>query len=261
MSHIRSKRLVWLIIASLLLGIQVAYAKVALPAGVNVPLTPGMHIMEGYLPPVWAAFWFVVALPFWVLGFRRLRQFSAKTEGKDYRLLLGLSGAFTFVLSALKIPSVTGSCSHPTGTGLGAILFGPTVMSVLGSVVLLFQALLLAHGGLTTLGANTVSMAVVGPLVAYGIWHGTRQWLPLGVSVFLAAAFADWATYVTTSIQLAVAYPDPVGGVLASFLKFGAIFAITQIPLAISEGILTAILFEALRNNAPAEIQALGVEA
>lgn len=262
MSRIRSRRLVWLLIASLLLGVQVAYAKIALPAGVaDVPLTPGMHIMEGYLPPAWAAFWFVVALPFWVLGFRRLSQFTAKTEGQDVRLLLGLSGAFTFVLSALKIPSVTGSCSHPTGTGLGAILFGPTVMSVLGSIVLLFQALLLAHGGLTTLGANTVSMAVVGPLVAYGVWGGTRKWLSQGVTVFLAAAFADWATYVTTSIQLAVAYPDPLGGVLASFLKFGAIFAITQIPLAISEGILTAILFEALRNNAPAELQALGVGA
>jgi cobalt/nickel transport system permease protein len=31
-------------------------------------------------------------------------------------------------------------------------------MSVLGGLVLLFQALLLAHGGLTTLGANAFSM-------------------------------------------------------------------------------------------------------
>ena len=67
------------------------------------------------------------------------------------------------MLSALKIPSVTGSCSHPTGTGLGAVLFGPGVMTVLGTIVLLFQALLLAHGGLTTLGANVFSMAIVGP--------------------------------------------------------------------------------------------------
>ncbi len=59
-----------------------------------------------------------------------------------------------FVLSALKIPSVTGSCSHPTGVGLGAIMFGPSVMFVLGTIVLIFQALLLAHGGITTLGAN-----------------------------------------------------------------------------------------------------------
>ena len=42
-----------------------------------------------------------------------------------------------------------------TGTGLGAILFGPSAVSILGLIVLLFQAILLAHGGLTTIGANT----------------------------------------------------------------------------------------------------------
>jgi cobalt/nickel transport system permease protein len=176
-------------------------------------------------------------------------------------LLLGLSGAYAFVLSALKIPSVTGSSSHPTGTGLGAILFGPLVMSVLGGIVLLFQALLLAHGGLTTLGANAFSMAVIGPLVAYGLWMGLRGKMPTGWVIFLAAAFANWATYVVTSLQLALAYPDPVGGVLASFLKFAGIFAVTQIPLAISEGLLTVIIFNALRSNAQTELKTLGVEA
>ena len=63
-------------------------------------------------------------------------------------MLLAFAGAFIFVLSALKLPSVTGSCSHPTGTGLGAILFGPLPMAVMGCIALLFQALLLAHGGL-----------------------------------------------------------------------------------------------------------------
>ena len=60
-----------------------------------------------------------------------------------------------------------------TGTGLGAILFGPAAMSVLGLIVLLFQAVLLAHGGLTTLGANTFSMAVAGPFVSYFLFSGT----------------------------------------------------------------------------------------
>ena len=58
------------------------------------------------------------------------------------------------MISSLKIPSVTGSCSHMTGTGLGAILFGPSAVSILGIIVLVFQAVLLAHGGLTTLGGE-----------------------------------------------------------------------------------------------------------
>ena len=217
-----------------------------------------MHIMEGFLPPAWAAFWFAVAIPFWVLGFRRIRKLVA--EKPESRLLLGLAGAFTFVLSALKIPSVTGSSSHPTGTGLGAILFGPLEMSILGTIVLLFQALLLAHGGLTTLGANAVSMAIAGPLIAFGIWRSLQGRLPQGWVVFLAAALANLATYVVTATQLALAYPDPVGGFVAAFAKFGTIFAITQIPLAISEGILTVLIFNALRSSAPAELTALGMK-
>lgn len=223
---------------------------------VGPPPDPQMHIMEGFLPPLWAAFWFAVAIPFWVVGFWRIRELV--TRQPETRLLLGLAAAFTFVLSALKMPSVTGSCSHPTGVGLGAILFGPAVMSVLGGIVLLFQALLLAHGGLTTLGANTVSMAIVGPLVAWAIWKSLRNALPEDVVVFLAAALADLMTYVMTSIQLALAYPDPTGGFVASFVKFATIFAVTQIPLAIAEGFLTVIVFRALRSNAGAELRAVG---
>jgi cobalt/nickel transport system permease protein len=216
-----------------------------------------MHIMEGFLPPVWAALWFIVAIPFWIVGLRRINRLIA--EQPETRMLLGLAGAFAFVLSALKIPSVTGSSSHPTGTGLGAIIFGPAVMSVLGTIVLLFQALLLAHGGLTTLGANAVSMAIAGPLVAWGIWRGLKGRAPIWLVVFLAAALADLATYVVTSLQLALAYPDPVGGFAASFVKFGTIFAVTQIPLAISEGVLTVLIFNALQTNAEPELTTLGV--
>jgi len=217
-----------------------------------------MHIMEGFLPPLWVALWFAVAIPFWVIGFVQIRRLVA--ERPETRLLLGLAGAYAFVLSALKMPSVTGSCSHPTGTGLGAILFGPFVMSVLGAIVLLFQALLLAHGGLTTLGANTVSMAIVGPLVAWAIWRSLRGRLPEDGVIFLAATLADLLTYVTTSVQLALAYPDPVGGFMASFIKFGTIFAVTQIPLALSEGLLTVLIFRGLRTNAAAELKTLGVQ-
>ena len=224
---------------------------------VGPPPDPQMHIMEGFLPPLWAAFWFAVAIPFWIVGFIRIRQFVA--EQPESRLLLGFAGAYTFVLSALKMPSVTGSCSHPTGVGLGTIMFGPAVMSVIGAIVLLFQALLLAHGGLTTLGANAVSMAIVGPLVAWGIWKGLRNALPEDLVVFLAAGLADLATYVMTSIQLALAYPDPASGILGSFAKFATIFAVTQIPLAIAEGLLTVVVFRALRSAARTELQALGV--
>ncbi len=174
-------------------------------------------------------------------------------------MILAMVGAYAFVLSSLKIPSVTGSCSHMTGTGLGAILFGPAAVSIVGLIVLVFQAILLAHGGLTTLGANTFSMAIAGPLVSYGIYKLCNKLkVPKLVSVFLAACLGDLFTYVITSIQLAIAYPSADGGFGASLGKFLAIFAATQVPLAIIEGILTAIVIIGLESYAKSELTDLG---
>jgi cobalt/nickel transport system permease protein len=216
----------------------------------------GMHIMEGYLPVRWAIFWWLVALPFMVLGVRSLTRITKANP--ELKLLLALAGAFTFVLSALKMPSVTGSCSHPTGTGLGAVLFGPLAMSVLGTLVLLFQALLLAHGGLTTLGANAFSMAIAGPIAAYWIYRLIIQLTgKQKIAIFLAAALADLLTYIITSVQLALAFPAPVGGFAVSLAKFAGIFAITQVPLAISEGLLTVLVWNWLQSYTPQELELL----
>lgn len=222
------------------------------------PQLLGMHIMEGFLPIQWAAFWWVPTVFCLAFGLRSLRKIMA--DNPKAKLLLAMAGAFAFLLSALKLPSVTGSCSHPTGVAFGAILFGPSVMVVLGFIVLLFQALLLAHGGLTTLGANTVSMAIVGPFVAFGAYRLLKRLnSPLWLNVFLAAFCSDLLTYVVTSAQLAVAYPDPAGGVSASLVKFGGIFAMTQIPLAISEGLLTVLIFNFLTAYSQQELLNLNV--
>ncbi len=201
-----------------------------------------MHIMEGFLPVKWALLWFAISIPFIVIGIKKITKVSS--DNFNTKMLLGLCGAFVFVLSSLKLPSVTGSCSHPTGVGLTAILFGPTISSVLGLIVLIFQALLLAHGGISTLGANTFSMGIAGPLVAYGIYKlCDKSKVSKGLSVFLAAALGNLATYIVTSIQLGVAFPAEVGGIVASISKFTGIFAFTQIPLAISEGLLTVVVY------------------
>lgn len=217
-----------------------------------------MHIAEGFLPPAHALGWTVVAAPFVVHGARAVVR--EVREHPESTLLLGAAGAFTFVLSAIKLPSVTGSSSHPTGTGAGAVLFRPPVMALLGTIVLLFQALLLAHGGLTTLGANAFSMAIVGPWVGYGGYRLVRR-LGGGLlpGVFVALAVADFATYVTTAMQLALAFPDAQTGFLGAAAKFLGVFALTQIPLAIGEGLLGVLLFRVLITSARPDLERLGV--
>ncbi len=202
-----------------------------------------MHVMEGFLPGPWWQIWFALSIPVIVYGIYKLNRLVK--ENREILPLLAVAGAFIFVLSALKLPSVTGSCSHPTGTGLAAILFGPAITAVLGTIVLLYQSLFLAHGGLTTLGANVFSMGIVGPVVAYTIYKvGMKLNLNFYLVVFLAATLGDWATYVVTSVELALAFPADPGGVMGSFKAFATIFALTQVPLAIIEGAITALIFK-----------------
>ena len=219
-------------------------------AGVFAVNAGAMHIAEGYLPVNWCLLWGAVCIPFVVAGFFSIKK--RIDQAPRAKILLAMCGAFAFVLSALKIPSFSGSCSHPTGVGLGAILFGPLTMTVLGLIVLLFQALLLAHGGITTLGANTFSMAVTGPILSWAIYKLLRKVnAPASVAVFAAAALGDLFTYVVTSLQLGI--------VNGGTVKFLTIFAVTQVPLAIAEGLLTVVIFNVLEKYSRAQLQELRV--
>ena len=125
--------------------------------------------------------------------------------------------------------------------------------------MLLFQAILLAHGGLTTLGANCFSMAIAGPLVSFGIYFALKKAkVNRKVNVFLAAAIGDLFTYCVTAFQLALAHPSEAGGVGASFAKFLAVFAPTQVPLAVIEGILTVVIIIAMESFAAKELKSVG---
>ncbi|GAA0179461.1 energy-coupling factor ABC transporter permease [Clostridium sediminicola] len=216
-----------------------------------------MHISEGFLPPMWCLFYFVISAPFIIKGVMEIRKKTM--NNKDIKMMLGLIAAFVFLLSAMKLPSVAGSSSHPTGTGLGAIIFGPFVMSVISLIVLLFQAIFLAHGGLTTLGANVFSMGIIGPIVAFVVYKLLKN-KNMRVAVFLAAFLGDIVTYLVTSTELAFAIPSTTGGVWVAFIKFLGVFAITQIPIAIVEGFFTVIVFEFIQKHSKKELEILEVE-
>lgn len=215
-----------------------------------------MHIMEGFLPLGYCVFWGVLCLPFLYLGFIKIKKII--DNERRSLILLAMSGAFIFVISSLKIPSVTGSCSHMTGTGLGTILFGVPVTSILALIVLIFQALLLAHGGITTLGANDFSMGIAGPILTLFIYKlGQKFRVNNKFNIFLSCALGDLFTYCITSVQLALAYPAENGGFISSVLTFLGVFAPTQIPLAIIEGLLSVVLIVTLESYAKPELESI----
>jgi cobalt/nickel transport system permease protein len=209
-----------------------------------------MHIAEGILPFNWAALWFVVALPFVALGIRRLNDLSR--DDLAMKPLVGLMAAVVFVISCMPIPVPTaGTCSHPCGTGIAAILVGPFISVLISAVALLIQALFLAHGGLSTWGADIVSMGVVGSFTGYFVFRGVRMaGANLAVAGFFAGLLTDWGTYLTTSVELA----SGIRGDAAFwplFAKIALAFIPTQLPLGILEGAMTAGMVTLLYRKRP----------
>jgi cobalt/nickel transport system permease protein len=152
----------------------------------------------------------------------------------------------------MPIPVPTaGTCSHPCGTAISAVLLGPFISVLISTVALLIQALVMAHGGLSTLGADIVSMGVVGSFVGYGVFRGLRSLgAGLGLAGFCAGLLTDWATYLTTSMELAtgISGDEPF---LPLFTKIVVAFVPTQLPLGILEGAMTAGMVLLLHRKRP----------
>jgi cobalt/nickel transport system permease protein len=207
--------------------------------------------MEGYLDPIWCLVWFIVMAPFFYFGVVKLRQILR--DHPEQKMMVALSGAFIFLISSLKLPSVTGSSAHPTGTGIAVVFYGVGVCAVLSTIVLVFQALLIAHGGFTTLGANCVSMGIIGPLVGLIFWKILRKAnVGVFISMFVAAAFADFITYVVTAIQMALnVFTTNNANFVDAFVDFMSVYAVTQIPLAIIEGLVLGMFAQYLVTARP----------
>jgi len=209
-----------------------------------------MHISEGILPLPWAAFWSILAVPLVAFGLYRLRKRSA--VDLSFKPLVGLMAAVVFIISCMPIPVPTaGSCSHPCGTAISGILVGPAISILVAAVALLIQALFLAHGGLSTWGANIISMGVMGSFAGFLTFKALRSMkINMVISGFVAGLLADWATYFTTSIELASGIKGS-SPFMPLFWKILIAFIPTQLPLGILEGAMTAGMIVLLYKKRP----------
>jgi cobalt/nickel transport system permease protein len=197
-----------------------------------------MHLADGILPAPWWLAWTALVAPFVVVAWRRFDASQLRDPRRGP--MVAMVAAAVFAISCMPVPiPVVGSCSHPCGTGLAAIVLGPLLTVLITAIALLLQAIFLAHGGLTTLGADILSMGIAGGFVGYAVYRGARR-LGFGVVAagFAAGLLSDWATYATTSLELTLALHGEHSP-LAVFGGLVAAFAPTQLPLGLLEGILT----------------------
>ena len=153
-----------------------------------------MHIPDGYLSPATCAVLYGAAAPFWYVAVNRLQK--ALTT----RLvpLISVMAAFSFVIMMFNLPLPGGTTGHATGMALAAIVLGPWGAIIAVSIALILQALLFGDGGILAIGANCFNMAVVGSLVAYGIYRGVGGRTPLNAPRRVVAAIL--AGYVSINV-------------------------------------------------------------
>lgn len=207
----------------------------------------------------WAGLWYVVSIPFLIKGVLDIKKRTVHTA--HFKPFLGLMGAVVFIISCMPVPVPTaGTCSHPCGTGISAVLIGPIMSIFVTSIALLIQALFLAHGGITTWGADIVSMGIAGSFIGYFVFRLLRRLkVSLFISGFFAGLLADWATYITTSFELASGL-QRAGSMLSLFSTILIAFIPTQLPLGILEGFLTGGMIIFVSRRRPDILVSLGVD-
>jgi len=153
-----------------------------------------------------------------------------------------LSSAF-FVASLIHVP-IGPSSVHLILNGLIGLLLGWAAFPVI-LVGLTLQAVLFQYGGLTTLGVNTLNMALPGVICYYGLGNLARNSHP-GLS--MAAAFICGAGAVLLSglgLALALIFTGE------SFWPVARLVVIAHIPVMVIEGFFAAVLVQFFKKVRP----------
>lgn len=202
---------------------------------------PPMHIPDGFLS-------LAVSLTCWVLaivGVGLALWRSGKELGERQVPLMGVLAAFIFAAQMLNFTVAGGTSGHLIGGALAAILMGPWAAVLTMTTVVSLQAVIFQDGGLLVMGANILNMALIAPLVGYGVYRGVaalargRRW-GLLVGGFAAAWLSVEVSAVATAVELAFSGTSPLGVALPAMAGVHAL-------IGIGEGLITvgALVFVA----------------
>jgi len=114
----------------------------------------------------------------------------------------------------------------------------------------------MAHGGLTTIGANTFAMGIAGAFGGYLVYRILKNVSPLWFSAGMAGLFGSILTYLATALQLALSLnPD---NVVYYWEMYSLGFIPTQLPLAAAEFALTGYALKYINQTGAHVIETAG---
>jgi cobalt/nickel transport system permease protein len=226
--------------------------------------TTAMHIPDGYLSPITSLIMFLLVLPFWIIGVRKIRE----TMNARSVPLIALLAAFSFVIMMFNVPLPGGTTGHAVGAALAAIILGPEIATIAVSIALIIQALFFGDGGILAIGANCFNMAVVIPYVSYAIYQAIYKNTPISSSRRLLGAFVGGWVGVTLAAFLAgfefgiqpLLFKTSTGAPLYAPYPLSVAIPAMVIPHAlvasVVEGALTALVVAFLQRSNPAILEA-----
>ncbi len=209
-----------------------------------------MHIPDGILPAqVCAAGYAITGLATWY----SLRQINRKPDPTAEIPKASLLTAAFFVASSIYIPIPPASV-HLILNGLLGVVLGyfafPAIL-----IGLFFQALVIGHGGITTLGVNAAMMGIPA-LLAYHIFQARNTFgnvlkepARTAIFAFLGGALGLGIAALVFLLLVILNVPADVDATT----ERGAILALSaaHVPLMIVEGVFTAMLVLFLQRVKP----------
>ena len=226
--------------------------------------TTAMHIPDGYLSPITSIIMFLLVLPFWAIGVRKLRQ----TMNARSVPLIALVAAFSFVIMMFNIPLPGGTTGHAVGAALAAVVLGPEIATIAVSIALIIQALFFGDGGILAIGANSFNMAVVAPYISYAIYRTISKNTSLtSVRRVIGAALGGWTGLTVAALFAGIQFGlQPLLFVAADgsplYAPYPLAVAIPAMVLphmvvaSTVEGLLTALVVAYLQRSNVAVLEA-----
>jgi len=220
-----------------------------------------MHITEGIITGSAAVLYAAAGVSAVSLGVIQMKRFVR--DAPEHKPLLGMGAAIIFFVSLLPIPAFTGTCSHPAGTPLVAILLGPVIGFALTGAVLLLQAAFFAHGGFGTWGANVIALGCCGCLFGWGAFRLARLLgFPIWAAGMAGGLLGNVMVYAASGLILGVALfgaPEPRYSLVGYLLAIYTAYLPTQLPIAVGEMLLTGLALHYANRQRPEVLADLGV--
>jgi len=213
-----------------------------------------MHIPNGFLSDPVCAVSTAASLAALGVGFARARQ----SDDSRSAALMAATGAGIFASQLVNFPIQAGTSGHVLGAALAAILLGPWRGMLTMAVVLAVQCVVFGDGGMSTLGANILNMAVAGTLVASALYTPITRRVAGARGQLLGAAVAAFGSVLASaalcSIELAASGTYPLAEVFSAMVGVHTVIGMSEAMITVA---ILAIALAAGKNHRPLSTRGL----